>query len=90
MNIKKVRTDLGLTQQELADEIGINRASISDYERGKTKIPLCIIMSIENRFGNKQSKLLAKKNKSLSKENKILGEKIKFLEKKLTILESNK
>lgn len=89
MNIKKIRKDIGLTQQELADEIGINRASISDYERGKTQTPKFIIKAIEQRFGNKQSKLLAKKNKSLTKENKILNEKIKFLEKKLKIVESD-
>lgn len=90
MNIKKIRKNLGLTQQELADEIGINRASISDYERGKTNIPLFVIKSIELRFGDKQSKILAKKNKLLQKEIKILNEKVKFLEKKLNILESNK
>ncbi len=90
MNIKIFRTELGLTQQELANELGINRISISDYERGKTDTPLFIIKAIEQRFRNKQSKLLAKKNKSLVRDNKILKEKIKFLEKKLTILESNK
>ena len=87
MNIKKFRRELGLTQQELADEIGISRISISDYERGKTEPPLFIIKALKQRFTNTQSKLLAEKNKSLVKENKILKEKIKFLEKKLEILE---
>lgn len=90
MNIKKIRKDLGLTQAEFAEELGISRASLSDYERNRTKLPLYIEKSINSMFGDKKSQKLGKINKELNKENKILKEKVKFLEKKLKILESSK
>ena len=36
--ITKIRNEKGLTQKELADRVGIKRALISDYERGKVRI----------------------------------------------------
>jgi transcriptional regulator with XRE-family HTH domain len=41
-----------LTQQELADQLGLNRASLSQYERGHTPIPrytiklICLMFEI--------------------------------------------
>lgn len=34
------RTSLGLTQQEIADRIGVSRASIANVERGRQKVLL--------------------------------------------------
>lgn len=34
-NIKRLRKNKGLTQQQIADEIGINRGSYSNWEKGK-------------------------------------------------------
>lgn len=87
MNIKKIRKNLGLTQQDFADEIGISRVSLSGYETGKIKIPLYIEKSINCMFGDYKSQRLGRKNRLLDKENKILKEEIKFLKKKLKILE---
>ncbi len=33
-NIRHLRKELGLTQKELAGEVGLTQAQISDYERG--------------------------------------------------------
>ena len=34
-NIRHLRKDLGLTQKELGDEVGLTQGQISDYERGR-------------------------------------------------------
>ena len=39
--IKQKRTELGWTQQQLADEVGVARANIAQYERG-SKIPTTV------------------------------------------------
>ena len=36
-NLKKVREESGMTQQELADKSGVNRVTIALIESGKTK-----------------------------------------------------
>jgi transcriptional regulator with XRE-family HTH domain len=36
--IARYRKDRGLTQQELADQIGISRKLVTDYERGKVRL----------------------------------------------------
>ena len=90
MNIRKFRENLGLTQQELADELNISRVSLSGYENGKVSTPPYIKKLIDCLFGDKKSQKIGRINKELKQENKILKEKVKFLEKKLKILESNR
>lgn len=34
-NIKRLRKNKGLKQQQIADEIGVNRGSYSNWEKGK-------------------------------------------------------
>ncbi|HFI0464394.1 TPA: helix-turn-helix transcriptional regulator [Streptococcus suis] len=45
-NIKYCRVDCGYTQKELADEIGVTRQSLSDYENGKYRIPKEVLLRI--------------------------------------------
>lgn len=90
MNIKKFRENLGLTQQEFADELKISRVSLSGYENGKVSTPPYIKKLALCLFGDNKSQKIGKMNKELKKENKILKEKVKYLEKKLKILESSK
>ena len=54
--IKEVRKRLGLTQQELADRLGVGIASISRWERGITK-PSNMVM---NRIARETGKVTAK------------------------------
>lgn len=37
--IKCIRTQLGLTQQAFAEEIGVSQGNVSFYERGQTVMP---------------------------------------------------
>lgn len=46
MNIKKARKERGITQQELAERIGVNRATVSKYESGQISIPFAQVLAI--------------------------------------------
>lgn len=39
-NIKELRKTIGITQAELAQLIGVNRATISKYESGTIEMPV--------------------------------------------------
>lgn len=39
-NVRDARDDSGLTQEELADAIGVSRTSITNLERGEQRPPL--------------------------------------------------
>lgn len=44
--IKTIRRQLGLTQQELADRLGVSRALVSMYEAGKRRPGLDKLMTL--------------------------------------------
>ena len=48
-NLKKIRTEAGMTQATLADKVGISRSMLAQIERGtKTlSLPLSEIIAIE-------------------------------------------
>ena len=39
-NIRNLRTDRDLTQQEVADHLGVSQRVYSDYELGRVRIPV--------------------------------------------------
>ncbi|MBC8377205.1 MAG: helix-turn-helix transcriptional regulator [FCB group bacterium] len=45
--IKEIRSALHATQAEFAEELGISRVSLSDYENGKTEVPLYIQKAVD-------------------------------------------
>ncbi len=45
-NLKVIRKSLGLTQQDIADELQINRTTYTKYERGVTEPPFEIIRKL--------------------------------------------
>lgn len=49
--IKSIRKALGLTQQEMADKLGIKRTSISNYEIGRNEPPEPVISLFRREFG---------------------------------------
>ena len=49
-NIKKIRLNNQLTQQEFADKIGISRYSLLNYEKGKRIPPMDVAIKISNTF----------------------------------------
>ena len=46
-NFVKAREERGITQQELADRIGVNRETVSKYESGKVDIPFSKLVAIQ-------------------------------------------
>lgn len=48
--IKKIRTDLGLTQQEFADRISVKRGAIANYEIGRNEPTDSVISLICREF----------------------------------------
>lgn len=50
----------GRTQTWLGDAIGADQGTISDYEVGRTRVPLHVIMQIEQALGLGKGELLAK------------------------------
>jgi len=48
--IKKIRKELGLTQQEFADKLGVKRNTVAMYEMGKITPSEAVIISICREF----------------------------------------
>lgn len=46
MDIRKARKERGITQEELAKRIGVNRATVSKYESGQISIPFAQVLAI--------------------------------------------
>lgn len=36
LDVKAIRSDLGLTQAQLAEEVGVDQSTISNWEKGQT------------------------------------------------------
>ena len=49
-NIKVLRKRLGLTQEDLSKKLGKTKATISDYEKGKSLPPLDILIQLSEIF----------------------------------------
>ena len=54
--IKSLRHQKGLTQQELAKEVGTSWEMISRYETGRTQVPLDRLSDIADVFGKSKCK----------------------------------
>lgn len=100
-NINKLRMDLGMTQREFAEFIGVDRRTVINYEQGK-KIPASRMELLEhlvsshfekksNEVSNNSSKkieVIVEKNESTSSEILELKDHIKTLRE--LISEKNK
>ncbi|SFA47763.1 Transcriptional regulator, contains XRE-family HTH domain [Parageobacillus thermantarcticus] len=61
MRIKELRIKRGLSQENLAKKLGMNRVNISHYERGViTKIPSDVLAKLADIFGVSTDYLLGK------------------------------
>ena len=56
--IKKLREARGLSQQELASELGVSLASIKNWESNKTRIKLSNALKVVKYFGIKMDYLV--------------------------------
>ena len=59
-NIKYLRARKGLSQQGLADALGITRARYSKYEYGQAEPPLELLVRLSDYFGVSVDELLSK------------------------------
>lgn len=60
---KLVRTKLNLTQSEVADAIGISRHSLSNYEYGKSEMPITVSIRLREFYNVKVSEELLRRRK---------------------------
>lgn len=51
INLKGLRTELGLTQLEMAEKVGCSQGSLSFIEAGKRAMPIELYAEIKNTFG---------------------------------------
>lgn len=59
-NLRALRQAAGLTQEELGERIGVQKAAISKYERGQLPIPLKLLMQFCDLFNVSADKLLGR------------------------------
>lgn len=59
-NMRKIRSDLGLSQESLADTCGLHRTYISDVERGERNVSIDNIEKIAQALKVSVSDLLKK------------------------------
>ena len=50
-NIRLLRKNLKLSQEELASRVGLNRGNIASYENGSAEPKICNLLKIANLFG---------------------------------------
>jgi transcriptional regulator with XRE-family HTH domain len=50
-NFARLRDGLGISQQQMADFLGVKRSLVSYYENGKREIPLDVLEKASNLFG---------------------------------------
>lgn len=50
-NIKSLRRKLNLSQEELANKLGLNRGNIASYENGTAEPKICNLLKISHLFG---------------------------------------
>jgi transcriptional regulator with XRE-family HTH domain len=63
IRIKELRLKKGLSQDELADKLGMNRVNISHYERGKiTNIPSDVLLNIAKVLNTNTDYILGRSN----------------------------
>lgn len=69
-NIKKLRTERNLTQEDISKELFVTRQTISSLESGRTQPDLETIMKLSDLFGVSAEELIYGKLKTMSEEDK--------------------
>jgi len=60
MHIRKERKDLGFSQIELAEEVGLTRTSIVNIETGRQRLPIHVLYTVAEALGVSVACLLPK------------------------------
>ncbi|MBE5939074.1 MAG: helix-turn-helix transcriptional regulator [Lachnospiraceae bacterium] len=74
LKIKEIRTNKGLTQDNLAEMVSCNTSHISNIENNHTKVSLNVLLAIANSLNTSIDYLLSNQyeNSSLALDNEIL------------------
>lgn len=77
-NVKLLRTSQGLTQEELAEAVGLERKSITAIETGRTFISCEVLVNLSNHFNVEpafffRQNLLEYSDKTANLKNKIVA-----------------
>lgn len=67
-NLKHIRSILNVSQQQIADEIKVDRSSISRWEKGEIDTPLEAAINIANYFNIKYDCFFGKDLSKIKKE----------------------
>ena len=67
-NIASERVRLGMSQQDLADELEVSRDSVKDREAGRTPIKSTLLISMADIFDCSLDYLMARSNERLIKK----------------------
>lgn len=67
-NLKHIRSILNVSQQQIADEIKVDRSSISRWEKGEIDTPLEAAINIANYFNIKYDCFFGKDLSKIRKE----------------------
>lgn len=62
LNIKSYRQRAGLTQNELADKLGVARSTVTQWENGLSNPRMGMVVRLANTFGVMSSDLVAENN----------------------------
>lgn len=65
-NLRELRQNAGMTQEELGERVGVQKAAISKYERGALSIPVSLLMSLCDIFQVSADRLLGRPGQSRS------------------------
>jgi transcriptional regulator with XRE-family HTH domain len=60
--IARLRRDLGMTQAELAERLGVSQPAVSDYENGDIRLPADVVVEIARIVGVSTDELLGLKD----------------------------
>lgn len=68
--LKAVRVTIGVTQQELADKLGVSRESVNAWETGKTEVKPVVLFALAYLSGIKSDDIIlpSESSKSVPKE----------------------
>ena len=77
--IRKARSEYNWTQADLANEVGLSRATIANIELGKARFSLHVLSDIANLFEIPARELFPTK----TEVKRVIRDKIKALEKDL-------
>ncbi len=69
-NIKKLRTEQGLTQEDIAKELFVTRQTVSSWESGRTQPDIETLMKLSELFSVSAEELIYGKSKLMSEEEK--------------------